>query len=119
MQEYTVSIPPPITNHQLYRGDTWSRTINIKEGGVLTDISADAFSLRITDIRGAVLHTLSIGSGIERTGTGQITITLSAAQTALLPVNQDLPYDLEWTRSTGAVKTLTRGKMICIPDTTP
>lgn len=106
----------------MYRGDSYASAVfTIKIAGVVQNISADDFKLRIRYRRteSAVL-TLEIGSGITSPGSGQIYWFLTPAQTAAFATNKELEYDLQWTRdSDGQVKTLLAGWIKVIKDITP
>lgn len=105
---------PYIHHYSPYIGDTFSRSMEILEGdpAALVDLSDDTFRIIIERLdTQAVLHTLTLGDGIEITGTGEITWTLTSAQTATWPVNARLRYEIKRTTAGGSVKTLQAGFM--------
>ena len=108
----------PVT---LYKGDSYtSPTFTIKIGGVVQNISADTFKLRIRVKRTETpTYTLTLGSGITSPATGQIYWRLTDDQTDALVPSKEYEYDLQWTRSDGTVKTLTGGPIKVVKDITP
>lgn len=119
MSAISISDFPAQITLDIYKGDTVTRDVTIREGGDLVDVSADAFSMRIIDNRGTVLHTLAIGSGIAHVSTGVVRFTISAAQTGAFTAPK-IATDFEWTRaSDGRVKTLFRSSGKVITDITP
>lgn len=119
MSAITVSDFPAQITLDIYQGDTVTRDVTIREDGSLVNVSADAFSMRIIDHRGTVLHTLAIGSGIAHVSTGVVRFTISAAQTEAFTAPKIIT-DFEWTRaSDGRVKTLFRTSGKVVTDVTP
>lgn len=115
-QTINVTALPGTVNHTIYKGDTFEHFLNIKEDGVLVDLSGDTFSVRIATNRGAVLHTLVIGSGVTLVSTGRLKYGLTPIQTAALPTNCELVYDVQWTKASGFVKTIEKGTLKNIAD---
>ena len=118
MSEISVTDFPAQVTLDFYRGDTVTRDVIIREDGVLVDVSNDAFSMRLIDHRGTVLHTLSVGSGIAHVSTGKVRFTVTAAQTEAFTTPK-ITTDFEWTRADGRVKTLFRTTGKVVTDVTP
>jgi len=119
MSEISVTDFPAQITLDIYKGDTVTRDVVIREDGALVDVSADAFAMRIIDNRGSVLHNLAIGSGIAHVSAGRVRFTITAAETAALTAPK-ISTDFEWTRdSDGQVKTLFRTSGKVITDITP
>ena len=119
MSAISISDFPAQITLDIYQGDTVTRDVTIREDGSLVDVSADAFSMRIIDGRGTVLHTLAIGTGIAHVSTGKVRFTITAAQTEAFTAAK-VVTDFEWTRaSDGRVKTLFRSSGKVITDVTP
>ena len=119
MAEITISDFPAQITLDVYKGDTVSRDVTIREDGSLVDVSSDAFAMRITDHRGTVILNLTVGSGIAHVSTGKIRFTITAVQTAALTATK-IKTDLEWTRASDSrVKTLFRSTGIVTSDITP
>lgn len=116
---YTVTNLPAKTDFRIYAGDTFLQTVQIREDGALVSLTGSTFSMRIKDNRGTTLLTLTTGSGITTTGTGEILVTLTAAQTDALTLNCALPYDLQWTTAASVKKTLLAGSIYVTNDITP
>ena len=100
-----------------YRGDTFTDGFSITTGGVAENLSGDTFRMQIRDAAtDEEVHDLEIGTGITVSG-NTVTFTLTAAQMRALPLKLYV-YDIEWTRSTGVVKTLQVGTIQPWKDTT-
>ena len=90
-------------------GDTFNELgFYITEAGSAADLSGDTFDMVIKNtLTGDAAFTLTNGSGIT-VSSNFVQVHLSATDTAdLLPVKYQ--YDIQWTRSTGYVKTLVAG----------
>mgnify|MGYP003423355555 FL=1 len=117
---YTVTARPAKVDLLIYSGDDFLQTILIDEDGVAVVLTGSSFSMRINDNRGTTLLTISSpASGITIVGAGEIQIELTDTQTDALPVNCQLPYDLQWTNAAGTKKTLLSGNVIVQADITP
>lgn len=119
MSAISISDFPAQITLDIYKGDTVTRDVVIRVDGTLVDVSADAFSMRIIDHRGTVLHTLAIGSGIAHVSTGRVRFTVTATQSAAFTTKK-IKTDFEWTRASDSmVKTLFRTSGDVISDITP
>ena len=111
---------PVFKNYTPYVGDTFGRAFLIKQNGVLADLSADTFKMRIGDaITGEEFLTLTLGDGIENPSTGRVVWLITDEQAQDFLPNRKYKYDLQWTRADGTNKTLQRGIMTPWKDTTP
>jgi len=100
-----------------YRGDTFTDGFSITEGGVAANLSSDDFQMQIRDAAtDAVVHDLTVGDGLTVSG-NTVSFALTPAQMRDLPIKLYV-YDIEWTRSTGVVKTLQVGQIQPWKDTT-
>ena len=92
------------------KGDTWLFRVTFKQGSVPIEGVTDwVFRMQVRHPRtGDILADLSLGAGIEFTGSdGQIEVTLT---TENLECNQ-YPYDLEFERPDGYLRTPFGGKI--------
>lgn len=120
MTEYVLDSAPAPISFTICRGDTFTRAIEIEIDDALASLSADSFSMRVTEPDGtALVNIASPSGGIEVTGLGVVQWTITDNQTALFPVNCNLPYDFQWSRSNGETITLLKGYVIAETDTTP
>ncbi len=104
------------TDFELYKGDTFTRSITVTDGeGDPFDFTGASLSFIIKETKGGSnVLALSIGSGIS-ISTNVITITVSAAQTASLAIKRYV-YDLKFTSSGGAVTTWMLGGFNVVED---
>lgn len=116
------SVPWPI-----YRGDNPETPIIIEEGDEggpyeRIDITGSTFAMRIQQRRGATaaltLTTENDGIVITNAAQGELKVVFTAVQTAGLPTNCPLQYDLQWVSAGGVKKTLIAGEMTVIKDIT-
>ena len=104
-------------NYTPYRGDTFTDGFSITTDGVAEDLDGDTFRMQIRDaVTDEEVHDLEIGTGIT-VSSNNVTFTLTATQMRALPIKLYV-YDIEWTRSTGVVKTLQVGTIQPWKDTT-
>ena len=115
--QVNVTNGPYRKNYTPYRGDTFADGFAITTDGEAEDLSGDDFNMQIRDAAtDEVVHDLTIGDGIEVSG-NNVVFTLTATQMRALPIKLYI-YDIEWTRSTGVVKTLQNGTIQPWKDTT-
>lgn len=115
MTEISVSNGPALIPLDIYKGDTITKTVTIREDGALADVSGDDFNMLFVDGRGNTLFSLGVSSGITYVSQGVIKINITAAQTAALEAGAKVKSDLRWVRDLdGRKKTLfkTIGKVI-------
>lgn len=110
---------PGRVNYTLWSGDTWTPgTITVSMGGTPINFTgwAAAYYIRTTTTKAAV-KTLSSGAGITLSSLGVITLTMTAAEVALLNVG-DYTGTLKCTSPTGAVSTWVHGTVSVTDDET-
>lgn len=100
---YTLRVEP---------GDTYSRTLLVKSGGVAVDLTGYTVRLKAWDSTGTDLFILTIGSGITVTPlTGAIQFVLTPAQTLLLRYVEQGWYRLKITAPDTSERTLIKGRI--------
>jgi hypothetical protein len=119
VQQISISHKPGVVNLELYRGDSFKRTVIFEAGGSPLNISGDVFRMLLKRPGGQQVFLLTMGNGIQFAGTDRISIELTAAQMqALSKEVVRLEHDLQWTRSIGEVRTVFRGFANIINDVT-
>lgn len=119
VQQISISHRPGVVNIELYKGDTFKRTIIFEAGGAPLNISADTFKMLFKRPSGVQVFLLTMGNGITFAGPDRIDIELTANQMQSLPADiVRLEHDLQWARSNGEVRTAFRGFANIIKDVT-
>lgn len=119
VQQISVTHRPGVVNLELYRGDTFKRTIVFEAGGSPLTITGDTFKMTFQRPGGAVIFTLQLGTGIQFAGTDRIAIELTASQMQTLASEVvRLHHDLQWNRANGEVRTVFRGFANILKDIT-
>lgn len=119
----TIKIPPGgqyVKNYTVYMGDTFaSPAYTVKDAGVVVDAEDSTWKIRIeTEKGGTVFLTLTNGSGVTFPD-GKFQWWLSASQTATMTPGKRYKYDIQRTRPDNLVKTIQKGILIPLKDTTP
>jgi hypothetical protein len=105
---------PAVIDLRFVRGDDFSMVVDV-EG----DRDADAFAaaLRTKKVAAVVAFTTAVGAYNAGLGTTPVTITMADTTTDDLTPGQYL-WDLEWTASGGAVRTIASGAVTVLEDYT-
>ena len=100
---------PGVYKIQIKQGVTLLLPMTWSAGGVLVNLTGFAAKMQVQDDTGAILVTLTNGSGITLGGiAGTILLTIDASVTATFPV-AEYAYDLRLTDSLGVVGYLIEG----------
>ena len=117
-----ISLVPNVVNFALYQGDTLTFTVTVKNSnGSAYPITGTNSTMKIKRLSGAEVLSLTVGSGITYTNAagGIMTIAITAAQSAALPTEKALAYDLQLEQSSGTIiTTLVRGTITVTPQIT-
>ena len=117
-----ISLVPNVVNFALYQGDTLTFTVTVKNSnGSAYPITGTTASMKIKRLSGAEVLSLTVGFGITYTNAagGIMTIAITAAQSAALPTEKALAYDLQLEQSSGTIiTTLVRGTITVTPQIT-
>ena len=109
----TISLRPAVVHFEdLVQGDDLNFTVALTDdAGDPVNITADDFKMQIRRADSSVVKTLTVGSGITITGTNTIYGTVPAADTANLEPDYTYNYDIQWTLSGGAIRTIVSGRI--------
>lgn len=117
-----LNLVPNVVDFQTYQGDTLTFTVTVKNSnGSAYPITGSSSSMKIKRLSGAEVLSLTVGSGITYTNAagGIMTVTITAAQSAALPTEKVLAYDLQLEQSSGTIiTTLVRGTITVTPQIT-
>lgn len=116
-----VTLVPNAVNFELYQGDTFTFQVAMKNvDGSAYPISGTTASMKIKRLSGAEVLSLANGSGITYTNAagGIMSVTVTAAQSAALPTEKVLVYDLQLEQPGSIITTLVRGNITVTPQIT-
>lgn len=114
-------------NLRMVRGDTYKFDAQILLHRTPVDLTGGTvkmtakWSLSAADGSAVFQKTSSPGGGIVVTDAaqGQITVTIASSNTSSLPAKKvELPYDIQFVDSSGAVYTVLYGTLVIVPDAT-
>lgn len=114
-EQITTDYCPAVWNLTcLYVGFSYTNTIDFAEAdGTAINISADTFSMPITNSLGVLVETLTLGSGLAILGTGTLQITIGALTTTNAGT---YTHRIIWEEAaTGATAPVAIGKIIVKP----
>ena len=112
-----MSFPVNVGSLNVYAGDTFSQTFTFKEDDETIDLVADGWGTWLAQYRKSSVDATAVSFSVDTSAAdeGQITITLSANQTAALGSNG--VFDLQATQS-GSVRTWVVGTIAWTKDVT-
>jgi hypothetical protein len=92
------------------RGDTFLEEFAIKENGVLVDLTGSTFEMKVTDTRGVLLDTLTLGNGITVISLGTVRCHREDVETATW-TDCGAMFVFKWTRPTvpQTIRTIIKG----------
>jgi hypothetical protein len=101
-------------NYCVYIGDDFKQPLEIKQNGVLIDVSTYSFKMQIRSCKDniTVIHELSspAASGIDISNGANGVITLIISKTDTLNFSEtNAVYDLIWIDGSGDIKTISKG----------
>jgi hypothetical protein len=112
-----MSFPVNVGSLNVYAGDTFSQTFTFKEDDEAIDLVEAGWGTWLAQFRKSTVDTTAVNFAVDASlaGNGQITITLSANQTAALGSNG--VFDLQASQS-GTVRTWVAGTIAWTKDVT-
>lgn len=110
----TISTLPTQVDLELYRGDAWALPVTITTGGVALNLTGYTLTAQVRASESASTST-SITVTVTNAATGQVRLSLTAAQTRDLPASG--VWDLQWATS-GDPTTLLAGRVTVSGDVT-
>ncbi|NBW11877.1 MAG: hypothetical protein EBR82_27975 [Caulobacteraceae bacterium] len=117
-----ISLVPNVVNFALYQGDTLTFTVTVKNSnGSAYPLTGSNSTMKIKRLSGTEVISLTVGSGITYTNAagGIMSVTITATQSAALPTEKALAYDLQLEQSSGTIiNTLVRGTITVTPQIT-